>query len=351
MLTALKVLGWLILALIAAAALLLGYLTLREYKPDEEETVGIEGTPGQKLRTDRPFSVLSWNIGFCALGKDADFVMDGGGNAPPATPEVVSGNLQGIAGVLQKEQADVCFLQEVDAHSKRSFSADQRPSLCRGSGAFALNFSSPFVPFPFPPIGKVESGIYTTSPFGMREAKRIALPCPFKWPLRIANLKRCLLITRMPVEGSSRELVFVNFHLEAYDSGEGKIEQTKKLLAVLEEEYRKGNYVIAGGDWNQTFPGVTDIYPNTHPDIWTVGLIDTDRIPDGWTVAYDPSVPTCRLLNRPYDPADTVNTQYYVIDGFVMSPNVRLCAAATLDEGFVYTDHNPVRITVELKQE
>ncbi len=351
MLTVLKVLGWLVLALIVAAALLTGYLTFNEYRPEEEEDVEIEGTPKKKLKTDGPFSVLTWNVGFCALGKDADFVMDGGGNAPPATPEVVSGNLRGIAGVLQKEQADVCFLQEVDVKSKRSFSADQRPLLFQGSGAFALNYLCPFVPFPFPPIGRAESGIYTTSPFEMHKAKRISLPCPFKWPIRIANLKRCLLITRIPLKESRRELVLVNFHLEAYDSGEGRIEQTKKLMAVLREEYRKGNYVIAGGDWNQTFPGVTDIYPNTHPDIWTIGLIEPDSIPAGWTVAYDPSVPTCRLLNRPYDPSDAVNTQYYVIDGFVVSPNVRLCACETLDQGFVYTDHNPVRITVELQQE
>jgi len=45
--------------------------------------------------------------------------------------------------------------------------------------------------------------------------------------------------------------VLVNLHLEAYDSGEGKIAQTKLLVEFLEQEYAKGNYVIAGGDFNQ----------------------------------------------------------------------------------------------------
>ena len=40
-----------------------------------------------------------------------------------------------------------------------------------------------------------------------------------------------------------------NLHLEAYDNGEGKIAQSKKLADVLSQEYAKGNYVIAGGDF------------------------------------------------------------------------------------------------------
>ena len=57
----------------------------------------------------------------------------------------------------------------------------------------------------------------------------------------------------MPLEGTDKELVLINFHLEAYDSGEGKIAQSKMLAEKLESEYQQGNYVIAGGDFNQTF--------------------------------------------------------------------------------------------------
>ena len=55
--------------------------------------------------------------------------------------------------------------------------------------------------------------------------------------------------------GSDREPVLVNLHLEAYDDGEGKIAQTNQLRDYIEDEYAKGNYVIAGGDFNQVFPG------------------------------------------------------------------------------------------------
>ena len=61
--------------------------------------------------------------------------------------------------------------------------------------------------------------------------------------------------------------MLVNLHLEAYDSGEGKIAQTKLLVEFLEQEYAKGNYVIAGGDFNQTFSREDmEQYPVINPD-------------------------------------------------------------------------------------
>ena len=56
--------------------------------------------------------------------------------------------------------------------------------------------------------------------------------------------------------GSDKELVIVNVHLEAYDSGEGKEAQTKMLAELLKKEQEAGNYVIAGGDFNQAFSNV-----------------------------------------------------------------------------------------------
>jgi len=43
------------------------------------------------------------------------------------------------------------------------------------------------------------------------------------------------------------------------------------------------------------------------------------------------------------------NWQYYIIDGFILSPNVELQSICTFDESFVYSDHNPVELTVYLK--
>jgi hypothetical protein len=71
-------------------------------------------------------------------------------------------------------------------------------------------------------------------------------------------------------------------------------------------------------------------------------------IPDGWSFAYDTSTPSCRLLNQAYNPDDKENTQYYVIDGFIVSPNVTVDSVKTLDEGFANSDHNPVLLKATL---
>ena len=61
------------------------------------------------------------------------------------------------------------------------------------------------------------------------------------------------------------------------------------------------------------------------------------------------SVPSCRLLNQPYDASDMENTQHYVIDGLILSPNVQLKTVETVDAGFENSDHNPVLVTVVLE--
>ncbi|MBQ9685738.1 MAG: endonuclease [Oscillospiraceae bacterium] len=348
----LKILLILVLVLVVAVAALLGWLTATEYRPEavEAAAVALAGDVDSLKGGDR-LSILSWNVGYGGLGKESDFFMDGGTMSKPKDKQTALGYLDGIARTIEAVDPDLVILQEVDADSSRTYSIDERPLLSGGMSAetYALNYSCPFVPVPVPPIGKVHSGLFTmTDDLRIDRAERISLPCPFSWPLRIANLKRCLLVSYLPIEGSDKQLVLVNLHLEAYDDGAGKIAQTNQLREFITAEYEKGNYVIAGGDFNQVFPGSLDVYANTHPELWEPGVLDENLLPEGWTLAYDLSTPTCRLLNQPYDPSDTVNTQYYVIDGLILSPNVELNAVETLDAGFAYSDHNPVRVDVTL---
>ena len=354
----LKILLIIVLVIVVAVAGLFGFLTVTEFKPAGTETAeAVKDSAGAALSvpaSGADFRILSWNIGYAGLGAGSDFIMDGGTHSMAADKATVNEYLEGIKNVCSGDY-DFVMLQEVDKKSTRTYKVDEREVLGSGDAVFALNFSCPFVPNPntlvIKPIGMVNSGLLTCSTRNIAKAERISLPCPFSWPLRVANLKRCLLVSYIPIEGSDKELVLVNLHLEAYDSGEGKIAQTKQLREFIKSEYDKGNYVIAGGDFNQVFPGSLAIYPNEHPDLWQPGELDDSLLPEGegWKFAYDSSRPTCRLLNQPYDPADTVNTQYYVIDGFILSPNVELKDVETLDLDFACSDHNPVLINVALK--
>lgn len=350
-----KIILLILLIVLILAGGLLGWLSAAEYRPKDTEKIAVVSDGDAKAAEGDTYNIVSWNIGYCGLGADASFVLDGGkDNGTPDSEGVFLSYYTGIRDTLAEFDADIYLLQEADSDSARSYHLNEVTTLQSGlnaaQSAYALNYSCPFVPFPWPPIGKVNSGILTLTDYKIESSERISLPCPFSWPLRIANLKRCLLVCRIPLEDSDKELVIVNLHMEAYDDGEGKAAQTAMLYEILQKEYAAGNYVIAGGDFNQAFPDSLDAYPIKNDELWTPGALDAADLPEGWSFAYDQSTPSCRLLNQPLDPDDPA-TQYYVIDGFIVSPNVRLLSVKTVDCGFAYSDHNPVSLSIKLLQQ
>ena len=346
--------GKLLLIVVLLAAALFGFLSVTEYKPDDRVTLTVEGDGSKTLAPGDTFSIVTWNIGYGALGDNADFFMDGGKGVKTADLERVNSNLDGIVTELNTLEPDILFVQEADQDSARSEHINEVDRLSQNMTgtcyAFANNFKVAFLPFPVPPIGKVDSGIATFSAYPMASAERIQLPIPFKWPVRMANLKRCVLETRVPLEGTDKELVLMNLHLEAYDSGEGKIEQTKMLAGLVKAEVAKGNYVIAGGDFNQIFSSEdSGIYP-AQEGKWAAGEIPVDNFTGKWQFLMDERTPTCRSLDQPYAGADHSTFQYYLIDGFIVSDNIKVKLCETQDAGFVYSDHNPVLAELTLEK-
>lgn len=330
----------------AAVLLVLAAISALEYRPKETEDVSVKNNVQKEAQLFSPIKILSWNIGYGDLGNYADFFMDGGKHVQNSTKEQVIENLNAFVLQIKNSDADIAFLQEADLRSKRSYKINEAEfissALPKYSSSFAYNFKAAYVPYPFPPIGKVSSGLLTLSSFFQSSAQRISLPVPFKWPVRVANLKRCLLVSRVPVKQSDKELVLVNLHLEAFDSGEGKIEQTKKLRSFIQAESEKGNYVIVGGDFNQTFSN-TDISSYYQwSEGWKAGLIETSDFSSVWTFLQDSSVPTCRSNRKVYKDEDKSTYQFFCIDGFIVSSNVKVSSVQTLNLDFVNSDHNPV---------
>lgn len=347
---ALKLIGALLAAVLLAVTALVVYLSVNEFKPEDRTPAStVFMPPDAQAFSGDTVTVMTFNTGYAGLGEDADFFMDGGKNVRATDEDGVRENLAEMTALVGETDADFVLLQEIDRDSARTYGVDQYtayPAQTQYGAVYAVNYDCPFVPIPLPPMGKILSGIETLTACEVASAERISLPCPFSWPASAAQIKRCLLVTRTPIEGSDRELVLINLHLEAYDDGEGKIAQTNVLLSVLEEEYAKGNYVIAGGDFNQSFPGALEQWPIADPALWAPGILEDAQLPADWRFAYDASVPTCRLLDAPYDPE---TTQHYVIDGYILSPNVELVSVQTLDLGFVNSDHNPVLLKARLK--
>jgi exonuclease III len=56
-------------------------------------------------------------------------------------------------------------------------------------------------------------------------------------------------------------------------------------------------------------------------------------------------VPTCRTADIPYKKGVNYTS---VIDGFIVSDNI-IATAENIDADFMYSDHNPVKLTFKLK--
>ncbi|SHO54030.1 endonuclease/exonuclease/phosphatase family protein [Anaerocolumna xylanovorans] len=325
------------------------FLTIREYRPSDVEVLSVSNG-SKKVNQDTELTVITYNIGYAALGSTEDFFMDGGTKVRPDNKEVVEKNLLGNANVMKSNPADIYFLQEVDINSKRSYHINEMQYLEKAlqiPGMFSYNFKCDYIPYPIPTIGHVEAGLVTLTDLEVNSASRISLPESFRWPLKICNLKRALLEARIPIEGTKKELVLFNLHLEAYDSGAGKIAQSKMLADILEKEYEKGNYVIAGGDFNQMFEGYKQ-YPILEQGNWMPGIIGKKDIADTFSFAVDDSIPTCRMLNGPYT-GSYETSQMYIIDGFIVSNNIQVQNVNVIPTEFQYSDHQPVKLTFKFK--
>ena len=339
-----------IVLVIAIAMLgLVGYLTVTEYNPAYAENAKRGSVNRSESISNRSLKLVTFNTGYAGLGKNEDSAEHGGTGTRP-DEETVAAYMDGIQAFLEGRAVDFIFLQEVDVGSDRSYGKNQwltyESALEIYESRFALNYSCNYLPYPLSePVGAVESGIATYSAYDITSATRYSLDSSYTWPSRIANPKPCLLVTRIPIDGSEQELVLINVQMEDSEDPDGGAAQYQQLLSLMMDEYAKNNYVIAGGDFNQTFPW-SRAFPVEQENVWTPQKLPYS--PTGWVFAYDDSKPTCRLLNQPYDPTDNDN-QFYVIDGYLISPNVTVDSVTTLDYQFLYSDHNPVILEFTLE--
>lgn len=326
------------------------YAFISEFKPPQIEDITIQKNEKKSIQAGQVLSLLTWNIGYCGLGKEMDFFYEGGQKVKP--DEALSKiYLKGIIKFLSKQDTlDLLLLQEVDFNSGRSYGVNQADSISTVLTAFnkisAVNYFSNYIPVPFlNPMGKVKSGLVTLSRYAPVSAKRVSTPGKYSLPKRLFMLKRCLLISRYAAD-NGKELVLINLHNSAFDDAdELRKDEMEFIKQIITEEYEKGNYVISGGDWNQNPPGLNldQIKQYKTRSVWP---INKDFLPNGWNWAFDPSNPTNRDVHEPFNIQTTSCT---VLDYFVTSPNIEVLETKTTDMGFEFSDHQPVLISLKLK--
>ena len=123
------------------------------------------------------------------------------------------------------------------------------------STSFAKNYDVFFVPVPpATPMGKVLSGLTIFGKYQPTSSVRYSFPGEYGFPKQLFMLDRCFLVNRYPLS-NGKELLIINTHNEAFDPGQIRKAQMSYLKDFLLTEFRNGNYIITGGDWNQAPPG------------------------------------------------------------------------------------------------
>jgi len=325
------------------------YAVITDYKPGETEIV-YNSENAVKLNDSVEISLLSWNIGYCGMDNAMDFFYDGGTKV--FTPRVKCiENLVAVRDFLSRNDSiDFYLIQEVDKGSKRSYYINEYDSLTNAMHAyspfFGKNYDVFFVPVPpATPMGKVLSGLVILSKFQPASSTRYSFPGEYGFPKQLFMLDRCFLVNLYPLE-SGKELIIINTHNEAFDSGQIRKAQMAYLKDFLLDEYDKGNFIITGGDWNQTPPDFKSAFTMNKTDT-TQMVIPSDYLPSAWEWLYDRSTPTERNVIKAYEPASTPTT---IFDFFLISPNVEALSVEGVQLNFENSDHNPVRVKVKLSK-
>ncbi len=333
------------------------HATATDYQPEDNITLVPSHHGKVKEISDSTLSFMIWNIGYGGLGAQSEFFYEDEGSLRSGklgtrpTKEISDQYFEGIKNTIQQHPADFYLLQEVDVDSKRGHHRNQMEDiqhlLPNYFSSFATNYKVRRVPLPvlepWDVYGKVLGGLGTFAKYEPDISSRLQLPGNYSWPTRVFQLDRCISYHEFPTN-TNHKLVVMNIHNSAFDKG-GKLK--KQQMAFIRElaidAYKKNNYVLIGGDWNQN---PTNFRPESYQFGYTTKRaipIAQDAFPDDWTWVHDPIFPTNRSVKDPYESGKTPVT---TIDFFVLSPNLKALNIKTIDLDFQYSDHQPVWLEI-----
>ena len=356
---AFTVIGIVIAAIIVIALGYFAYVFISYHRIEDNLVIVPYGTTEtESIAAGKELTITSYNIGFGAYSDDYTFFMDGGKESWAFSKEAVYENIDGAMGVIEEQKPDIALFQEVDYDGTRSYHVDEVAlvqdamwDFGQYAALFAQNYDSPFLMYPITqPHGANKAGIMTFSKAEMFDGVRRSLPIE-EGLSKVLDLDRCYSKVRIQVD-NGKQLVIYNMHLSAYTSKAETAEtQLSMVVQDMQEEYDKGNYCIAGGDFNR------DLLGNS-PEIFHTAVLE-----DNWAQPVNMSlftdditlvapfqeadmIASCRNPNKPYEEGDFVVT----VDGFIVSANVEVTYANVIDAGFRYSDHNPVLMTFKLEK-
>ncbi len=322
------------------------------------------------------YEVVTYNLNYGAFSSDYTYYKSLGYNengkqtkgshSRAQSKERVEVNTKGSAGLLStgsNANAEFFMLQEVDVNSTRTYYVNERQILkdvmVNYAEIFAETGSSKYVFSPLTsPVGKYNSGMLTYSIFDVDYAMRYSLPSNNEFPSKYSATDNCISVVKCLLAGSGEQtqLVLINVDLSMYEDSRIKESCLAEVYKYMKSEVDRGNYVIVGGSFSYLLYGKDGAFENKMktPD-WCKDLpecfnetklneIDCRIVKD--FIAVELKTGTTRDSSVKYKKGETFEA---ITDGFIVSNNVITEKIEVMDNEFLYSAHNPVRLTFRLK--
>lgn len=355
---ALKISGLVVGLILLIVIVYVGYVFLSYSRIEDDLTLKVDQKAVVKqVEPEKKYKAVTFNIGYGAYPPDYTFFMDGGEESKARSEEAVNENINGVIQTLEEIDADFAVLQEVDEKATRSFGVNEvkdiSDSFTNYSSVAATNYDSAYLMYPvLDPIGKSKSSILTLSNTSINNSIRYSLPIETNFN-KFFDLDRAFTVSELSVS-NGKKLMLYNVHLSAYIKDQ-KIQKNQMMMLFnhMKKEYDKGNYVVCGGDFNHDLlPSSSDTFGNdTSKDYSWLQSFPSNELPAGLKVAEfsddGEAIPSTRNLDTPYEKGKSFVA---LIDGFIVSDNVKVSETKVMDEEFRYSDHNPVEMNFELKK-
>lgn len=346
-----KRIGIIILVILLIVAAYLVYVMVSYHRLPDKLTLEVNRTGNQaafeqdrQVEVGKYYWIMTYNIGFGAYRNDYSFFMDGGRSSWAKDEESVTAGICGMGDIVNTVNPDFVLMQEVDIDGTRSYHVNELELMNQFVTGyyytFAENYDSPFLFFPpWEPHGANQAGIVTYSRSEITDTMRRSLPISQSFS-RFLDLDRCYSISRIPLE-NGKSLCLYNVHLSAYGADASiRDGQLAMLYEDMKADYKEGNYIICGGDFNHNMKQT--VIENT--DEWAQPF-PRESLPEGFRLAIDSAKAediehnSCRDAGEPYQEGQT---QTYTLDGFIVSDNVGVNYYTNMDWRYELSDHDPV---------
>lgn len=349
-----RVLAVLLAVILAVAAAYVAYVFIDYHRIDDRQTLEVTHHAEQaaQVQPGQTYTALTYNIGFGAYTPDYDFFMDGGTQSWAKSKESVLACVNGAGALAAARDADFVLFEEVDLNSTRSYHVDEKALLDACLPGYdtvcAVNYDSPFLFFPFTqPHGKSLSSLCVYSRFPITSSLRRQLPISTSVQ-KLLDLDRAYAVTRIPM-ADGRELVLYTIHMTAYTNDSSvRDAQLAMLIDDMTAEYEAGNAAICGGDFNME---MLQNRADEKAAAWTLPL-ERSRLGvcvNVWdTVAPELAAAQARSCRHAGEPYVKGSTDEWMLDSFLVTPNVTVEDVTCIDAGYTWSDHNPVQLTFRI---